>query len=328
MKHAGLPAFRFLPSKPLTVFLLALLGGMLVVAAPGCSGCRKKNPTTAKKDEEKKKKKLPDFQVGPMKTQPYDGGILQNAVKPGHWIATIQEMKANNFEMLADLRSASVDENARPIMIEKTNYQMVSSRLAALPKGQTKAFEVTYFVPRRNQKGKRAWLQSQLRARHGGRELVGGMQPTSPMPDYQYFFVVLSQEPDRYAYIRRFDSVMPPSNDLDEFDDIVYYRIVRPKPDGKTTPLPTNALTWTSIAVLLWDEMDPNELSPLQQDALLDWLHFGGQIVVSGPSALDLLRGSFLDEFLPAEKVKSVDLQQADFDDLNTYWSLRLKRNG
>ncbi|MDP6443989.1 MAG: hypothetical protein QF805_09385, partial [Pirellulaceae bacterium] len=287
-----------------------------------------KNPTTAKKDEEKKKKKLPDFQVGPMKTQPYDGGILQNAVKPGHWIATIQEMKANNFEMLADLRSASVDENARPIMIEKTNYQMVSSRLAALPKGQTKAFEVTYFVPRRNQKGKRAWLQSQLRARHGGRELVGGMQPTSPMPDYQYFFVVLSQEPDRYAYIRRFDSVMPPSNDLDEFDDIVYYRIVRPKPDGKTTPLPTNALTWTSIAVLLWDEMDPNELSPLQQDALLDWLHFGGQIVVSGPSALDLLRGSFLDEFLPAEKVKSVDLQQADFDDLNTYWSLRLKRNG
>ena len=55
-----------------------------------------------------------------------------------------------------------------------------------------------------------------------------------------------------------------------------------------------------SIAAVLWDDLDPSGLSADQQQSLLDWLHWGGTLVVSGPDTLDLLRGSFLDPYLPA----------------------------
>ena len=33
---------------------------------------------------------------------------------------------------------------------------------------------------------------------------------------------------------------------------------------------------------------------------MLDWLHWGGQLIVSGPDTLNVLRGSFLAPYLPA----------------------------
>src|SRR5207249_9125491 len=57
--------------------------------------------------------------------------------------------------------------------------------------------------------------------------------------------------------------------------------------------------------------------------ALLDWLHWGGQLVISGPNSLDKLKGSFLGPYLPAEATQSIKLQQADFDELNARFSLQ-----
>ena len=64
-------------------------------------------------------------------------------------------------------------------------------------------------------------------------------------------------------------------------------------------------------------------MAPDQQTALLDWLHWGGQVVVSGPDSLDLLRGSFLDPYLPVDKVKTVQLAPEKLADINNYWSMR-----
>ena len=55
-----------------------------------------------------------------------------------------------------------------------------------------------------------------------------------------------------------------------------------------------HANQWTSIACLLWDDASPAALEPAQQQAMLDWLHWGGQLILSGPDTLDALRDSFL----------------------------------
>ncbi len=323
--------------KPLSlhVTLLVCFGVLLTATLPGCSGCRPEDPVAKKKreDEEKKKKKKEkpkdDFEVARVTVQPSDPSSPQNLVKPGHWITAAQQMRANNFDFQAELESASVDRNGQPIDVEHTPFHLLMSRPASLPKGEVKHFEMTYFIPHRMQQGSsQVWLQSKLRAARGGREVTGAMQPTTPLPAHEYFFVVLSSNANNYGYVKRLDSVMPIADEFIDESQVTYYRVVLPLLD-RGVPLPSHPLTWTGIAYILWDEVDPNQFNPDQQLAMLDWLHWGGQLIVSGPNSLDMLKGSFLAPYLPAEKVETVELQQSDFDEINDYWSLpEAKRQG
>ena len=81
-----------------------------------------------------------------------------------------------------------------------------------------------------------------------------------------------------------------------------YYRMVLPL-EPERPLLSPHPLTWTTISHVIWDGMAPETLNPAQQQAMLDWLHWGGQFVLiggSGPS-FATLRDSFLDPYLPAE---------------------------
>ena len=96
-----------------------------------------------------------------------------------------------------------------------------------------------------------------------------------------------------------------------------------------TIPLSDNPLTWTSIAYVLWDEVDPQVFTPEQERALVDWLHWGGQLVVSGPDSLDLLKGSFLEPYLPATSGGSRRSTAADLAELKRWladWHARSSR--
>ena len=49
----------------------------------------------------------------------------------------------------------------------------------------------------------------------------------------------------------------------------------------------------------------------------------GGQLIVSGPSSLDKLKGTFLAPYLPGEAAETVRLEQSAFDELNRTFSLK-----
>jgi hypothetical protein len=91
---------------------------------------------------------------------------------------------------------------------------------------------------------------------------------------------------------------------------------------GNYVPLPSDSSAWTSFAFLLWDDLDPALLDPKQQQSLLDWLHFGGQLIVSGSSHLDQLERSFLGPYLPAHPEGARELDDEDVRDLSDYWSI------
>lgn len=320
--RSPLRASAFLAVPRLGLAVVCLLLALL----PGCGGCRKAIPTSQKQTEEeaarpkKKPKPKPDFQVVRLRLQPSDTTLKQAAVKPGHWIATDLPMKANNFDFQADLQAKAIDRAGRPIDVEHTRFHLTISRPASLPKGQAKHFETLFFVPRRTgRQDQTVWLATRVLSRTSGKEVAAAQEPTMEIPDYQYFFVVLSSTPASYGFIDKLDAVRPPVEELSEEDTILYYRVVLPKIDRRV-PLPSNSLTWTSIAYLVWDDLNPNLLTTDQQDALLDWLHFGGQIIISGPNSLDALKGSFLEKYLPAEKRKSTELTQSAFDRFNEYW--------
>ena len=102
----------------------------------------------------------------------------------------------------------------------------------------------------------------------------------------------------------------------------MHYRVILPPPDRRV-PLPSQPLAWTPIAYLLWDGLRPNLLTPDQQQALLDWLHWGGQIIVSGPNSLDRAAGQFPGTLLAGAGCRGRPIASRGLRaELNQGWSL------
>jgi hypothetical protein len=81
--------------------------------------------------------------------------------------------------------------------------------------------------------------------------------------------------------------------------------------------MPHSFLTMTSIGAILWDDIGADELSADQQKAILDWLHWGGQLIISGPTSWTRLQGSFLSPYLPANVGETAQLTATDFAQLS-----------
>jgi hypothetical protein len=110
---------------------------------------------------------------------------------------------------------------------------------------------------------------------------------------------------DSYTHWSRLQAMHPSVLDRGDpvaTDALRYYRLVLPLEPDKP-PLSPHPLTWTPISHVLWDAMVPENLNPSQQQAMLDWLHWGGQLILMGGAtpSFSLLRDSFLGPYLPAE---------------------------
>jgi hypothetical protein len=319
--------FRHVSGRPIRrlATLLLLLG---LLGVPGCSGCGSDANDPAKQAEAqkleergKKKEKKKDFEIGRLTLQPSDA--QPNLwVKPGHWVAASQQMKTNNFDFVGQLEISVVDKQQRPIQLEHTPFRLTTTRPAVLPKGQEKHLDMALFVPHAS---RQAAMRSTLGGRYGGGEVHSSGELFNTLAPHQYFFVVLADLPDRYTFVKVLHSVRVPADEDFGAGEEVHYRVIAPPPIKPLT-IPSQAMTWTSIAYLVWDGVDPALLSLDQQQALLDWLHWGGQLIVSGPRSFDLLRGSFLAPYLPATDASSVELDDAALDELNAHWTIPGRR--
>ncbi len=303
--------------------LLVLLFGVIAVGT--LRGCFVVDPEEAaeREDEKKKKdaekKKKDDFEIWPPVVQPAEAGSPL-FVKPGHWSAASQRMRANYRDFVGDLRLAVVNAKNDPYPIAQTPYVLAARRPVLLTRGRPKATDSTFFVP---ETAKAIRLATQLEERGLGMRL-NSASSLSVMPSYQYHFVVLAKESSRYGYLKTLDAVNVPfggESDVDDLEDTLHYRVVS-LIASQSVPLPDNPLTWTSIAYVLWDEVDPQLFTADEQRALVDWLHWGGQLIVSGPDSLDLLKGSFLDAYLPADSAgpRTIGVDDPALDELNEHW--------
>jgi hypothetical protein len=184
----------------------------------------------------------------------------------------------------------------------------------------------------------------------------GGVVANQPerfliLQDHQYHCVVLSDRPDTYNFL----SVLPSIRnlklnqwlgDVQDFSedesgmsvqdfskaqtpfhiDSMYYKLTLSRWQSEVE-LPSNVQQWTSIAYLLWSDFTPDRLTPDQQVALVDWLHFGGQLIVSG-DGLDGLNASFLKEYLPVRPVSSKNEPGDTLLPMFEKWSLHRDADG
>ncbi|MEE3220676.1 MAG: hypothetical protein VX257_10450 [Planctomycetota bacterium] len=303
------------------MFLLALP----VAAVSGCSCNQQADPGSqaeAARKKLEKEKRRPDFEFRPVKTLPYDDRPIQR-IKPGHWVTVSKGMRANNHDFQGEVHWTPVRANGSRIPLDRTGYRMTMSRPLYLSKQQKsyKDVEMNLFAPVPD--AGKSKFKFDLTDRGGGSQSNLDEQ-FEHLQDHEYFMVVLARDPQRYTFLKVLDSIKPPSDDT--IEETIYYHIVLPKINPKTkqrVPLSSSGLTWTSIAYILWDDLEPGRFTSDQQQALVDWLHWGGQVILSGPESLDTLRGSFLEPYLPAAAGKAVTLNTADFDRINKKWTTR-----
>jgi hypothetical protein len=330
--------------RPLLLLSLLAVG---LVSIPGCSGCNfggsGSTPSDEKKTDEetlaeleKRKKKLEekpkdDFEPLSVRMLPSNDpspSLKQPLilVKPGHWVAVSETAKANNFDFAGELSTfTEFTATNQPLEFDDTTVRLSNTCPAILAKGYSKHIEGMFYVPRRKPEVGRIYaVRSELRGARTGRTETTSTNGTAALRDYEHLIVVLaagSATPAAYGHFDKLLSVKMPQVEAIESETLRYYYVFRPTVE-KTAPLPSHPLAWTTIAYVVWDDFDPRVLTSQQQQSLLDWLHWGGQLVVSGPNSLDKLRGSFLAPYLPGEMTQSVKLTQDDFAELNKRFSL------
>ncbi|QDT70188.1 hypothetical protein MalM25_31340 [Planctomycetes bacterium MalM25] len=325
--------------------VVALLAVLLVVQSSGCS-CRAETPAERqarlakeeaeriereKRKEEEERLRRP-VQLPPAKMMPAGEEALSAFVKPGHWNAVLQTAQANAKDFDGVISYEVVGRNGPLLTDRGAELRLVSRRPLVVASKSIKAVDALFYCPHSAAVSPR--LKSTVRDRRTGAVQAdsGYATPLRRLLSHQYHFVVLASEPQRYGFLKALRSVDAPLEDRIELDAFpatsmkpsLNYRVVAVPTDDPSgeVALPDNPLAWTSVAYLLWDDVDPAVLRPAQRDAIVDWLNWGGQILVNGADSLDLLRGSFLAPHLPAFADGVREVPQRELVAFASQWSV------
>ena len=303
---------------PRVSYLLALLCLPLVI---GCEGCRQDSGPGADDD-------LPaqaDFTARPAQAFPGPANATGGAIKPGHWMTAAQVLKSNKEDARGELLSQSSATGASFDTGMKTTSQglLPNIRPIVLPKGQSRRFDYRILAPLPvSGDQKRGYLSSQFRSNSRSVFFETGSQPFNILSGEEFFFIVLTNRPERFAKLQVADWVRPYRDESIEFSGTAgNYRIVIP-PTKDLLPLSETMLDWTSTAVVLWDDLSPDALTPQQQTALADWVRFGGKLIVNGAVASDSIAKTNLSSLLPLQPTGNIELDPDSAADLLRSWSV------
>lgn len=308
--------------------MASLACSLLLVA--GCGGCTEEDPqANAAKEEQKQDQPKENYEDKPPVVFPgnYFDEVRTNRTKLGHWVTADVRMIANNFDARGELVARPFNGRlSEPSNVWRTNYVPQSVRPASLPKEEWRNFQISLYLPK-NPTLTNTSVDFEFNSESSGLLQHGTRFARAAMHNFQQHLVVLTNRPDAYAYVTAMDSVVIPDVTYQSERFPPFYYVVRTRPGTDPIPLPREALNWTTMAYLVWDDLDPDQLDVDQQQSLVDWLHFGGQLILSGPDCLDKLQSSFLADYLPARFEGTRNLTNQDLQELNEYWAVPVKNS-
>lgn len=308
---------------------------LLVPLIVGCDGCRNDSTTAPNQQAELSPE---DFVAGRPVPYPTDDKVVTSAIKPGHWLTAVQALKSNNADSRGDLNSLAglAVESSTPGQPRSAwsdaqalrNGSMITRRPVVLPKGQNKKLDYRTFAPNLFVSGKaKSFLSNRFMSSERAESFSIGAYPFTKMGPAEYFMVVLTERPERFARFQVSDWTRP-MRDKTSFaldDPIINYRLVTPSAENyfpMPLPLAEPMLDWTNTAVVFWDDLPPEALTPQQQTALADWVHFGGQLIVNGSAAADSLNKTSVADLLPLRPTGNIELDTDAAEELLVNWQV------
>lgn len=229
-------------------------------------------------------------QVPPFDVLPY--------VKRNHWFTLNMEMQANlaNYDGLLQTTS---EVGGRPqIKLLDMPHGMIYGRIGRMIKEQRSRLGFQMMLTEHIKE-----LNLELTRPDAIRPDGVWAAPLMKLETHQMVIPILAIDPSPFESWKRMQATIPISGDRDSTPDLEkqrYYRLSLPVTDKPT--LSPNALCWSNTSHLVWDSLPPTTLPTSQQEALVDWIHLGGQLIVmsAGPNAIAPLEESFLNPYLPA----------------------------
>jgi len=244
-----------------------------------------------KLDEIKKERQRPPIEFFRSQIMPND---VLPYLKANHWSMVGLEMRANHDDYDGSLQS-------RPVGLAGQPHEMIYRRDARLVKGQRARLTLPILLPTIPKE--MAFQLIRPDAIRQDEEWLASLRVLEP---HQQMIVVLAKTAnDPYARWSSFRATLPSSGRRDDpmmLDRQRYYRMVLPLEPDKPL-LSSHPLTWSPISHVIWDGLPPENLGVGVQQAMVDWLHWGGQLIIVGGAGPTFapLRESFLAPFLPAE---------------------------
>ena len=275
-------------SWPLTVGLLAL------ILISGCDGCRGGG------DDGSEDGSAPqtEFTFGGAKPMPLGPSPIESGIKPGHWFSLTESIRSNRDDQRGVLRHTvevssamssglgsdeSFGDQREP---EIDRLTVSSERGAVLPRLQTRRLDARLpaILPARYASDARAFINGHFLSATSSIAIETGRGPVNLLAPQEYFFVILTNRPERFSSLQTADWVRDRGGDDSLLTESpTHFRLVFPQGNG-VLPLSETMLDWTSTAVLLWDDLEPSALTSQQWRAIDDWVHFGGRMIVNGPA--------------------------------------------
>lgn len=310
---------------PRVSYMLALLCLPFVV---GCEGCRRSDED--EQDQQQDEAPVEDFTARAPLAFPGDANPLSGGIKPGHWITASQALRSNKVDARGQLlsRASATGSSFQTGETQTSDGEIQTVRPVVLPKGQMRRFDYRILTPiPRSNDNRRNFLSSRFVSSRRAIFFDTGRQPFNVLSGEEYFFVVLTSRPERFAKFQVSDWARPYRD-----EDVVFrssaanYRIIFP-PTDDLLPLAETMLDWSNTAVVLWDDLSPDALTPQQQTAIADWVRFGGQLIVNGAPAADAISRTSLADLLPLDPTGNIELDPTAAEELLNGWAVETDRS-
>ncbi len=299
----------------------------------GCRGCNSTTPTDPPKDaaEARKNQRVISDRTA---TIPSESGIVVSYVKPGHWYQANTRLTANQQDESLTISLSPVDRLGKEVPMNSGTAPIRYQRSVSLAKGQQKSVSLMYLQPDValgsfeeemdfSKETTPALLRIQYSAKGFGTPMLQESNPLRLLYGYQYCLVTLCRDPARYSFLRALDCTTWSSHIKAPDERITPHRILDIKEDDIATQFPSRFYAMTSMSHLMINDGSPALLNLDQQQAVTDWLHFGGTIIINGIDGLDRIEPSFLREYSPLVNTSTSTWSEEDSNLLNNAWTIK-----
>ena len=301
---------------------------LLLAQLAGCRGCTQ--PKTAKEvaEEADAKKKKIRLVTNEVKAVPFSSELAGSILKPGHWYQANQKLKANYSDEALTATLSIVNREKQKVPFAPSQASVEFTRNVSLAVGQEKNVQLKFFQPEVVVAGddisKTPSAIKVLYSQRGiGAPVLEEDFVCRVFAGYQYNLVSLSRDPSRYTFWRGLDCIIWPSKQRMSDERISPHRIIDLNEDEIATQFPNRLYAMTSISHFVINDSSVSIMSSDQLQALEDWLHFGGTIILNGPEAIGGIETSIMKAYAPLQKTTNSTVSDEELAALNSTWSIQ-----
>jgi len=309
---------------------------LLLIPLVGCRGCTPQaKPQETPEEAAARRKKVRLASENGLRALPYATDVPGNFLKGGHWYQANSKLKANfgDESLAASVSVINKEKNKVPFVAGQTPINF--NRNLSLSVGQEKNIQFQFFQPEiastaieEDGKTMPTAMRVLYTQRGIGVPILEEDFPGKLLPGYQYNLVTLSRDPSRYTFWRGLDCIVWPSRQRMSEERIAPHRIIDMNENEVASQFPTRLYAMTTISHVVLNDSSVSILSTDQQDALLDWLHFGGTIVLNGPEAIGGIESSWMKNLAPIIQTTNALVSPEEISMLNETWSIAQIKGG